>query len=585
VTEPVIDPITLATVWHGLQSTCREMRELVSRTAQSHIMSRLGDFSAGIWDRSGQTVAVPIGLPHQFLGGKHTVQYILKDIGAERMAPGDIYLNNDPYHGGNSHLPDWGFFRPIFYKGELLFFTLARGHMMDTGGSYPGGYFPNGYDIHAEGLCFPPTKVYENDQPREEMWKLIWNNVRFPDAMKIDVNALVASTRLCERRIVRLLDRYGRDTVMGSIDEMIGRTERAIRAEIAKIPDGTYSGESSTDDDGTRENVPVTVRVDITVKDDSIAVDYSRSDPQQKGFINHPWVTTYSRSAATMFLFLDPSLADYHNEGSLRPLSVIAPEGSIVNPRYPATVGGSPVSVGQMVVEALAQAMSKAVPDRAAASWARRSGHYMIGRDPRTGDHYVWCPFDSDGGAGAVRGYDGHQGPAASMSVLGNVQRSDVEEAEIRFPWRYDRYEFAPDRMGHGRWRGAPGMIWQITNLGDECVLPTGNSDGERTIAPAAAGGTSAPMLQAYLIRDGERLPFHTHRLYHGRKGDSILKITGGGAGVGDPRERPLELVEEDLRNGFISGEVARDVYGAVVEPGTLRVVGRDAASVGAAER
>ena len=579
-----IDPITLSTVWHGLQSSCREMRELVGRTAQSHIMSRLGDFSAGIWDRSGQTVAVPIGLPHQFLGSKHTVQYILKDIG-DRLAPGDIFLNNDPYHGGNSHLPDWGFFRPIFYKGELVFFTLARGHMMDTGGSYPGGYFPGGYDIHAEGLCFPPTKVFEKDQPREEMWKLIWNNVRFPDAMRIDMNALVAATRLAERRVVRLLDRYGRDTVMACIEEMIGRTERAIRAEIAKIPDGTYSGESSTDDDGTRENVPVTVRVDITIKGDAVTVDYSRSDPQQRGFINHPWVTTYSRSAATLFLFLDPSLAEYHNEGSLRPLTVVAPEGTVVNPRYPATVGGSPVSVGMQVVEALAQAMSKAVPDRAAASWGRRSGHYMIGRDPRSGEHYVWCPFDSDGGAGAVRGFDGHQAPAASMSALGNTQRSDIEEAEIRFPWRYLRYQFAPDRMGHGRWRGAPGMDWEIVNEGDDCVLPTGNSDGERTIAPAAAGGMSAPPLISHLVRDGVELPFHTHRLYQGRKGDHIHKISGGGAGVGDPRERPLELVEEDLRNGIISVQVARDVYGAVVDETTLRVSGRAGATVGASTR
>ncbi len=575
MTAAETDAITLATVWHGFQSTCREMRHVVSRTAQSHIMSRLGDFSAGIWDYQGQTVAVPIGLPHQFLGSKLTVRYILDDVGRENIAPGDVYLSNDPYHGHNSHLPDWGFFRPIFYKDELLFFTLARGHQMDTGGGYPGGYFPNGYDIHAEGLCFPPTKVYANDQPREEIWKLIWNNVRFPHAQRIDVAALVAATRLCEQRVVGLLERYGRDTVLACIEEMIARTEKAIRAEIRRIPDGTYSGEAATDDDGTNLDVPVWVRCDVTVQGDEIAVDYSRSDPQQKGFINHPWVTTYSRSAATIFLFLDPSLAEYHNEGSLRPLTVTAPEGSVVNPRYPATVGGCPVSVGMQVTEALAQAMSKAVPQRAAASWARRSGHYMIGRDPRTGEPYVWCPFDSDGGGGACYGYDGHQAPAASMSVLASVQRSEVEEAEIRFPWLYRRYEFTCDRMGHGRWRGAPGMAWEITNLGDECVLPTGNSDGERTQAAAAAGGTPAPLLESYLIRDGQRLPFRTHRLYTGQHGDSILKLSGGGAGVGDARQRPAELVQEDVRNGIVSIETARRVYGVVLDPTTLAITGR----------
>ena len=156
-----IDATTVATVWHSMQTICREMRHIVKRTAQNYLLGQLQDLSVGIWGADGATIAVPAGLPVQFLGTTFAVQDLVRDF-AGNINPGDVFLTNDPYHGGhNCHLPDWGYIRPIFYRGELLFFTLCRGHQMDTGGSFPGGYFPNGYDIHAEGLIIPPIKVID----------------------------------------------------------------------------------------------------------------------------------------------------------------------------------------------------------------------------------------------------------------------------------------------------------------------------------------------------------------------------------------------------------------------------------------
>ena len=321
-----VDVTTLNTVWHSLQNTCMEMRHLIDRTAQNYLISQLHDVSVGIWTATGDTVAVPVGLPVQFLGAQFAIKEIVKKFEGN-LEPGDIILTNDPYKGATGHLPDWGFIRPIFYEGELLFFTLVRGHQQDTGGAFPGGYFPNAYDIHAEGIIIPPIKVWSAGRERTDVMEMIWNQVRFPHGVRIDNAAMIAATKLAEQRVIALLDKYGRDVVLACIDEMFGRTERAVRAEIRMIPDGTYAAEAATDDDGTELDVPVWVRLDLTVKDDQLILDFSRSDAQRKGFVNSIYAGTYGNAIAAVCMTLDPALADYHNEGTQRAITVIAPEG------------------------------------------------------------------------------------------------------------------------------------------------------------------------------------------------------------------------------------------------------------------
>ena len=544
---------------------------MMTRTSQSYLMATLKDLSVGVWLADGSTVAVPEGLPGQFLGTSFAIEAIREKF-KDDLHPGDVILTNDPYHGGhNSHLPDWGFIRPIFFNGELLFFTMVRGHMQDTGGSFPGGYFPNAYDIIAEGLCIPPLKIIKRGVEDADLNELIYNNVRFLPEMKIDSQAMIATTLFAENRIVGMMRRYGRDTVLGAVHQMMDRTERAVRAEIATMPDGTYSGESYTDDDGTVLDEPVAVRVDVTIKGDEITLDYSRSDAQRPGFINCVYAVTYARAVAATIIYMDPALADFHNTGSLRPLKVIAPLGSVTNAKYPATVGASPVNVGCQVVEATVEALSKARPDRSIAGWGRHRGDYTFASDPRTGDRYVRTTFDYDGSAGAVWGHDGMTGPT-TLTTLGSVQRGSVEEAEIRFPWKILNLEARSDFNGTGRWRGGGGIDWRALNEGSDGRMATGSSDGDVIRVKGAQGGRSNPNARTFILRGNEKIRVKPHRMANIKTGDIVVKLSPGGAGVGDPWERPIEKVATDVRREMVTPKAARLIYGVVIDPVTLQV-------------
>jgi N-methylhydantoinase B len=401
--------------------------------------------------------------------------------------------------------------------------------------------------------------------------ELIWNNVRYRDSVKMDNYSMMAALRVAERRVNRLVAKYGYETVRDCVGEMFNRTERAVRQQIRDIPDGTYYGESATDDDGTVHDEPVWVRCKATVKGDEITLDFSDSDDQRKGFVNAIYATTYSISLAAFFLFLDPELSEYHNEGSMRPVTMIAPEGKVVNARYPATVGASPVNVGRQIMESTLSALSSALPHKAMGAWGRRYGHYLYGTDPRTGEPYLQTTFDCDGGAGGVYGHDGYQG-TISLTTLGSVNRGNVEELENRFPWRCITYEFAEDTSGAGRWPGGSGIHWEWLNEGSDAGMATGSGEGETTFGPGAQGGESTPPQQAW-IRDGEELiPVRSHRMYQIRSGQILYKVSGGGAGVGDPKEREPEKVQRDVRDGFTSLARAREVYGVVLDPATLAI-------------
>jgi N-methylhydantoinase B len=566
-----IDPTTVATIWHSMQTICKEMRHIVKRTAQNYLIGQLQDLSVGIWRADGATIAVPAGLPVQFLGTTFAVQDLVKTF-AKNIHPGDVFLTNDPYHGGhNCHLPDWGYIRPIFYKGELMFFSLCRGHQMDTGGSFPGGYFPNGYDIHAEGICIPPIKVVKQGRERTDVIDLILNNVRWPDGVKIDLYAMIGATTRCEKRLIALLDTYGKKTVKAAVQEMLARTERAVRDEIRKIPDGIYEGAAATDDDGTVLDEPVWVRVKITVKGDRMTLDFSESDAQRKGFVNSVYAATYGNAIAAVCLAFDPALADYHNQGTMAPIKVIAPLGSVVNCQYPATVGASPVNVGNQVMEAVLEALSKALPHRAAAAWGKHRGDYVFAVDPRNGERYVRTTFDYDGSGGAVWGYDGYQG-LSSITALGAVNRGNVEEMEVRIPWRQLKYEMVADFTGAGRWRGGPGIHWEAVNEGSAGQMATGSSDGDEMLGFGACGGLPSPPCRTYLRRNGEDVRVKPHRMTDVKEGDVLIKHSSGGGGVGDPAERDPEMVREDVENELVSVNAARDVYKVVIDPITLEI-------------
>jgi N-methylhydantoinase B len=571
MTDAKTDPITVATVWHYLQTTAREMRHIIDRTAQNYLIGQLHDVSVGIWAAGGETVAVPVGLPVQFMGSGFAVRSIVEKFGHD-LAPGDVILTNDPYHGGhNCHLPDWGFFRPIFYEGELLFWTMARAHQQDTGGAFPGGYFPDGFDIHSEGICIPPTKVFAGGVERTDVLELIWNNVRWPRGVRLDNYSMIAATKRADERMAQLLDKYGRDTVLACVGQMMDRTEAAVREEIRKMPDGVYSGEAATDDDGTTLDEPVWVRLDLTISGDQMTLDFSGSDAQRKGFVNSVYAATYANAVAAAIMTFDPALADFHNEGTMRAIEVIAPPGLVVNCEYPATVGASPVNVGIQVMESVLEAMSKAVPERSAAAWGKHRGDYVFAVDPRTGERYVRTSFDYDGSAGAVWGYDGYVA-VSTLTTLGSVNRGTVEEEETRIPWLIRRWELIPDLTGAGRWRGGPGIQWEAVNEGTDGRMATGSTDGDVVQGFGAQGGKSSPVCRTFIQRGDDQIRIKPHRLVEIEHGDVMIKISSGGGGVGSPFERDPDQVREDVVNELVSLESARVDYGVILDPETFAV-------------
>jgi N-methylhydantoinase B len=255
----------------------------------------------------------------------------------------------------------------------------------------------------------------------------------------------------------------------------------------------------------------------------------------------------------------------------MAPIEVVAPPGSVVNCVYPATVGASPVNVGNQVMEAVLEALSKALPQRSVAAWGKHRGDYVFAVDPRTGERYVRTSFDYDGSCGAVWGYDGYQA-VSTLTALGAAHRDNVEEMEVRVPWRALKWEMVPDFTGAGRWRGGPGVHWEAVNEGTDGQMATGSSDGDVVQGFGALGGEPSPVSRTYLRRNGEDIRVKPHRLVEVKTGDVLVKHSSGGGGVGDPAARDPELVREDVENELVSLQAAREVYKVALDPRTLAV-------------
>ncbi len=566
-----IDPITLSTVWHYMQQVCREMRYTMERTATNSLATSLHDLAYGIWDADTRVIAIPEGFPCRLISSTFPIRAVLRDFGKD-IHPGDVFLTNSPHVAGAVHLPDWVFVKPIFYKKELLFFSCMGTHVPDNGGAQPGTHFL-AKDSIAEGLNIPPVKIMEKGKMRNDVLELILANNRLPDMMRRETRSLIGSTNLAERRMVELLDKYGKETVYACIDEMIARTEQAVRAKVATWPEGVYKAMAQTDDDGTGNQEVVTVRCTLTIKGGEATFDFSESDPQVAGCINAVYPMTQSDTLCTVFLFLGSELAAYHNEGSLAPFHVIADEGTVVSARPGALTAQTPGVTGALVIEAVCSALSQALPDRAIASYARTPGPgQRVGTDPRNNELYVYTTFNPLAGAGAVSGYDGYQ-CCCDFGTLGVVSKADVEEEMVRYPWHTTMYEFTRDSAGPGKWRGAPGIRFESTNEGSDGVTIGGTSGGWRVQGQGQQGGCPSPFNSCHFVRNGEIIPIKDPRgVNQVKTGDTAVSLGSGGAGVGRPEERDPEAVSQDVRDELVSVEAARDVYKVALKPGTFEV-------------
>ncbi|MFC1846413.1 hydantoinase B/oxoprolinase family protein, partial [Chloroflexota bacterium] len=472
---------------------------------------------------------------------------------------------------GAVHLPDWVFIRPIFYKNELVFFTCMGTHVPDNGGAQAGAYYLAADSI-AEGLNIPPIKIVEKGKMREDVLELILSNNRLPDMMRREIHSLIGSTSVAESRIIELLNKYSKETVFSTLHEMIDRTEKAVRAEIAKWPDGVYYAEVQTDDDGKTIGVPITIRCKLTIKGNEAAFDFSETDDQQEGYINLPYPVTLSMALASSFQFLDPELKSYHNEGSIKPFHVITREATVVHAKPGALTAAAPSLTGARVVECVMSALSQVLPHKAITPYGRPQSIMMIGIDPRSSQLYAYISFCPSGGAGAVYGYDGYQ-CCNTTGTLGVVSKTDAEEEMVRFPWRVTRYEYIPDYQGAGKWRGAPGIWWEAINEGNDCNCIGGPNDGFHTQGQGQHGGDPTPLNKAYILRGSNRIDIvHPHLNHKLVANDIYVGKGGGGAGVGRPEDRDPEAVRMDVKNELVSVAAARDTYKVVVDPVTLAI-------------
>jgi len=314
------------------------------------------------------------------------------------------------------------------------------------------------------------------------------------------------------------------------------------------------------------------VRCGLTIKEGELYFDFSRTDDQVAGMVNAYYQVTLSCVLCTTFLFLGNELAPYHNEGSMRPVHVKTRKGTIVDCNPGALVAGAPAITGGAVTEVVLALLSDALPEKAVSPYARLIAPIIVGKNEDNTGIYVYSTFCAAAGGGAVAGYDGYQ-CLCDMGTLGVVGKTDAEEEMARFPWEIEQYEFRTDSHGAGRWRGAPGVIWQGINRGGDCSLICGSSDGFATQAKGQHGGEDTPLNKASVLRGEEKIEItHPHLGMPLKSGDHLLTLAGGGAGVGAPEQRDPRAVAQDVKNELVSVKMAREVYRVAVDPGTLEV-------------
>lgn len=577
-----IDPITFSVVWNKLQYLTAQVGEKILYSTQSFVTALARDLGQSILDADGRIVVAASAAPIHTLVAEEAIKGLQSQFDDDYQ-PGDFIVANDPYVVRGGHLPDWNFVRPIFFEGEQLGFFQAKTHVSDTGGFLPGGYGAGAYDIIAEGLNIPPMKIIRQGVLQQDVWRLVLRNVRMPTELDMDTRLINGCMAHAEEQIAQLCRKYGVATVKACMAEIVAAGRRAMRTQIARIPDGRYRGESSCDWDG-RTDRPITVRVDAIVEGDRLTLDFSASDAQAT-FVNCPVGATICSAMVGVFYLVDSEVPK--NGGALSAVDFVIPEGTVVNPRYPATVGASQISVGTQIVEATMLAIGRAMPQRAMGAWGRHHCPVNIGNradviDPRTGhaQNYFTETFGSDSGSGAVEGHDGWLG-VGFQSACANLTRPNVEFFEASSPYLVTHYEVLADWEGAGQFRGAPGSYVRFvarTTPESTSLLMTGNSDGQRSAPAGVAGGGSGPLSEMTVVGvDGKRRPLRTFVTEPIFPGEACETRTAGGGGWGDPLRRDPGRVLEDVRNGFVSEVRAREVYGVVVD--TIRWVVDEAAT------
>jgi N-methylhydantoinase B len=560
----LVDPITMSVVFHRLGTINEEMGITMMRTSRSPIFAEVHDFSCAICDWVPRIVAQVDGVPSHTASSMMAARAIVSRFRGD-MKPGDVFMINDPYEGG-THLADATVVKPVYYEGELLFMAINRAHHLDIGGMVAGSYSPEAQEIYHEGIRIPAIRIYEDDQPIQYILDLLKINTRMPDLFESDVRAQVASCNVAEKRLLEMAEEFGSGPLKEIVEAVHAYAGEMMRAEIAKIPDGIYEGEAILDDDGF-DRRDIKVKCTVKVDGEEMWVDFTGTDPQTTGFINSPFANSCTSVYVAVLLCVSHDVP--HNEGAYEPIHITAPEGTLVNPLPPAPVASCTLDTACAVLEAMYMALSKALPDRAPAAWNRWCGPAISGIDPRSGDFYVNYAFCGMGGGGATPHQDGPSYVGDGID-LGGLTAPNIETNELDSPHVTEYHEFLTDSGGPGKWRGGLGVRYSIRFYDEEPFLAI-FGDGLRNPPFGLYGGhpgTTNHLVVNQGTEEEDVLPAKGMRQL--KKGDVYSIGSSGGGGWGDPRERSLDAVLDDVRNGYVSVEAAKEAYGVIVLDGEL---------------
>ena len=542
----IVSPVDQAVITRALIAAADEMGVKLIRSAHSPVVREAQDCSAAILDKFGRVVAQAELIPIQLGSITHTFKACLEYHPLDTLCEGDFLINNDPYSGGQ-HLPDIFLFTPVFLEKELIGVTATVVHHIDLGGGAPG-LNPNAGDVHEEGITFPPSKyTVEKDWMGGPFERLVRANVRMPEATIGDLNAQFAANAVGAERLRDLCRKFSSKIISVAMNEMLDYSERRIRTAISKAPDGEYYGEAHLDDDGIN-NVPVPIKVQLSIKGDTLNIDFEGTAKQVKSNMNSPFASSVSSAIACVKSVLtDPDIP--FNEGAERAINVKIPYGSILNPRPRAPVRAR-LLPSYRVVNAVMKALGEAVPERVIAPGFDTTSVCCLSHKLADGYNIYLEIFG--GGFGAGPNYDGCD---AVDSMLSNCSNIPIESMESDYPFfRVEDYSLRSSSGGNGKFRGGMGFQKTYKILSDNVTFAT-YGDRFRIAPEGVLGGGAGAQAETFVERGGQVIQLESKQQFVLHKGDRLVVRTGGGGGYGLPSERNARLRENDKLSGILTNQ------------------------------
>jgi N-methylhydantoinase B len=557
-----IDPITFEVVRNALASTADEMALVVIRSAYSQVIRDTMDFSSALCDRHGELIAQGLTLAVQLGAFPAIMHHIIADV--ENTRAGDVFIANDPYGAGGQHLPDIYVIKPVFFEGTLEGYAATMAHHCDVGGIAPGSVAIHATEIYQEGLRIPLLKLIDEGKENKTLLRLIEKNTRMPIQVIGDLRAQLAACEAGEKGFVGLLEKYGAHILRPYLEELKDLAERMMKDEIAAIPDGEYYAEDFIDGVG-EEPQPLKIAVTVKVEGDHLTLDFTGTSKQVPAAINCPVAMAHSSAYCAIRCIGGTDIPNC--EGYMRPMTILAPEGTVLNPLLPAACAARGV-MGYRVFDAIMQALAPVIPDKVIAAGEGGPTLFSIGGHHK-GKQFVLTEV-MVGTWGARAGLDGVEGisnPAANLS------NQPIELVEAEMPLRINRYALIPDSGGAGRCRGGLAFEREFEIMADEALFTVRTDRRDHPPYGLEGGESGSPSFNILNPGPGQRvLPTMPMEGFQASKGDVFHHIAAGGGGFGPPRERLPEQVLEDVLDDKVSIEAARDRYGVVIDPASMTI-------------